>query len=252
MIALGILVALAAAARSTWSPCGLSMLSSITPFGERSRGHRYGVTAAWFVLGAAVGGATLGAGTASLAVAVGGLGLSGHPVPVALLVAGCGLMGGALDAGLFGDVLPAIRRQVDDGWIARYRPWVYAGGFGWQIGVGVATYVMTAALFLLIVVAAVTGSPWVALLLGTGFGVLRGSTVLLTSRARDPARLRLLHRRIERAGPGVRMAVAATQAVVAVIAASELGLVAGAVVGVLVVVAAVRLAIPSVSPARRS
>src|SRR5262245_28638289 len=49
---LGVVVAVAAAVRSTWSPCGLSMLSSITPFGERSRGHRYSVTAAWFVVGA--------------------------------------------------------------------------------------------------------------------------------------------------------------------------------------------------------
>ena len=49
---LGVAVAVAAAARSTWSPCGLSMLSSITPLAERSRGHRFGVTATWFVLGA--------------------------------------------------------------------------------------------------------------------------------------------------------------------------------------------------------
>ena len=42
-------VAVAAAVRSTWSPCGLSMLSTITPFGERAKGHSYRATAAWFV-----------------------------------------------------------------------------------------------------------------------------------------------------------------------------------------------------------
>ena len=50
------LVALAAAVRSTWSPCGLSMLSTITPLSEQAKGHSYRSTAAWFVLGATVGG----------------------------------------------------------------------------------------------------------------------------------------------------------------------------------------------------
>ena len=42
-------VAAVAAIRSTWSPCGLSMLATITPVGERGRGNRYRSTAAWFV-----------------------------------------------------------------------------------------------------------------------------------------------------------------------------------------------------------
>ncbi len=52
----------AAAARGTWSPCGLSMVSAINPFSEVSRGHRYVVTVLWFVAGAVVGGALLGLG----------------------------------------------------------------------------------------------------------------------------------------------------------------------------------------------
>ena len=57
---LGVIVALAAAVRSSWSPCGRSMLSSITPIGERGRGNRYGATATGFVIGGLVGGACLG------------------------------------------------------------------------------------------------------------------------------------------------------------------------------------------------
>jgi len=49
-------VAVVAAVRSTWSPCGLSMLATITPLAERARGHRYGVTVTWFVLGSVLGG----------------------------------------------------------------------------------------------------------------------------------------------------------------------------------------------------
>jgi len=60
VVALGIAVALGAAVRSTWSPCGQSMLSQITPFTERARNHHFGVTAGWFVAGSVAGGATLG------------------------------------------------------------------------------------------------------------------------------------------------------------------------------------------------
>ena len=67
LVVLTSVVAVAAAIRSTWSPCGLSMLSTITPIGERGRNHRYYSTATWFVLGAVLGGATLGLGTALLA-----------------------------------------------------------------------------------------------------------------------------------------------------------------------------------------
>jgi len=57
VLALGVVVAFAAAVRSTWSPCGQSMLSQLTPVGEASRGYRYRTTATWFVVGAVVGGA---------------------------------------------------------------------------------------------------------------------------------------------------------------------------------------------------
>ena len=41
VLVLGAVIALAAAARSTWSPCGLSMLSQLTPLGEAGRGQKY-------------------------------------------------------------------------------------------------------------------------------------------------------------------------------------------------------------------
>src|ERR1700738_5121783 len=71
-----VIVGLAAAARSTWSPCGLSMLSTITPVSERAKGNHYRSTAAWVVLGPTVGGATRGVMMAPLAGGVRSLGLS--------------------------------------------------------------------------------------------------------------------------------------------------------------------------------
>jgi hypothetical protein len=212
IILAGAVVAVGAAVRSTWSPCGLSMLSTITPFGECGRGHRYGHTAAWFVVGSTLGGATLGAGAAGLAAVMAAVDVSAHPGWTAASVALAAAVATAIDVGVFGAVIPIWRRQVDDQWLARYRSWVYGVGFGWQIGVGVATYIMTAAVFLVVVLAALTADPVVAVGLGVGFGSVRGLAVLLTARADSPAQLRVIHRRLEQAGPAVRVAVIAIEA----------------------------------------
>ena len=212
---LAAVTAVAAAARSTWSPCGLSMLSSITPFGERSRGNRYWVTAAWFVTGAAAGGATLGAFAAVGALVASSAGLTSHTVAVALIAGLIAVLGATVDAGVFGPVLPVIRRQVDDRWLSQYRSWVYATGFGWQIGTGVLTYVMTSAVGLVVALCVLTGEPWVAFGVTSGFGTARGMAVLLTGRAGDPQSLRALHRTLDRANQPVRWAAISVQALVA-------------------------------------
>ena len=216
---LGVMVAVAAGVRSTWSPCGLSMLSTITPFGERSRGHRYAATAGWFVAGATLGGASLGAGAAGLAA---GVSATGRSVGAGWVVALAAAAGGAaaVDAGVFGELMPLWRRQVDDGWLTRYRSWVYGAGFGWQIGVGVATYIMTSAVFLLVALAAMTADPWQAMGICTLFGLVRGLAVLCTARADSPVRLRALHRLFDRVGPAVRVAVIVLEATVGVLVLS--------------------------------
>ena len=237
LIALASLTALSAAARSTWSPCGLSMLSSLTPFGERTRGHRYPVTAAWFVAGATVGGATLGAIPVLAAVAASAAGVERHPLPVALIAAAICLLGAAVDAGLFGEVLPLIRRQVNDRWLGRYRVWVYAGGFGWQIGSGVTTYVMTLAVFVFVALAAASGQPVAAMCVATGFGAVRGAAVLLTCRASDPHALRMLHQRLDRAAEPVRWIAIASQGLGALVLSAHVSPICAAACAALIAVA---------------
>src|SRR3954469_22757671 len=107
---LGLVVALAAAVRSTWSPCGQSMLSQLTPVGEASRGYRYRTTAIWFVVGAVVGGATIGAVMAALAAAVSAIGATS----TALLgiAAGLAVLGATIDSGVLGVMPPFFKRQV--------------------------------------------------------------------------------------------------------------------------------------------
>jgi len=216
LVVLAAATAIVAAARSTWSPCGLSMLSTITPMGERARRYTYGGTATWFVLGAVLGGVTLGLGAAALAAGVGALDLA--PRTAVLIAGGLAAVAAASDLQVGGFRLPGHTRQVNEVWLDRYRSWVYGAGFGWQIGVGLATFIVTAAVYLLIATAALTGEPWVAFLLCSGFGVLRGLAVLLSRRATTPQRLQALHRRIDELSPPSRALTIAAQLAVAVVA----------------------------------
>ena len=239
---LACLVAGAAAVRSTWSPCGLSMLSTITPVAERAKGHRYGATCAWFIGGATVGGLALGALAAALAAAMGAAG----PSPV---VAGGAALAAALvvlvsDRGRARVRIPVHYRQVNERWLDAYRPWVYGAGFGFQIGCGLATYITTAAVYLVVVLTALTGDPAVALAVGAGFGLVRGLAVTLTRRVTTPSALLELHRRVARLLPWAERTVAAAVGVSAVVLAVATWPTSAAVVGaVAVVTVAVRLAI---------
>jgi len=213
----GIAVAVIAAARSTWSPCGLSMLSQITPVAEAGRNQRFARTAGWYIAGAVLGGLTLGGAIAGVAIALGAAGLEQNTAIA--LIAGCALACAAVDARLFGFGPPFLPRQVNDAWLSKYRPWVYGGGFGWQIGVGMATYVMTAAVPLMIVVGALSANPWAAVAIGAGFGLARGLAVLIGARLRTPAALLAFHRRFDASGEPVRRAVIVAQVALAMIAA---------------------------------
>jgi hypothetical protein len=238
---LGVVVACAAAVRSTWSPCGQSMLSQLTPVGEASRGYRYRTTATWFVLGALVGGATLGALMAGLAAGVSAIGASS--TALLAVAAGVAALGAVVDSGVLGFGPPFFKRQVNEYWLAKYRAWVYGSGFGWQIGAGVTTYIMTAAVFVTIGFGALTAGPLRALVLGVCFGLVRGLAVLLTARTRTTDQLFALHRRFDALGEPVRRTVIVVQLLVAAVAAGAaggvvVGLVTGAVLATVALVAA--------------
>jgi hypothetical protein len=196
------------------------MLSTITPVSERSRRHRYGVTATWFVAGAVLGGATLGVGTAALAVIVHVLGPT-NAVRAGIAVVGS-LVAVASDVRLFGFHLPRRARQVDETWLGTYRPWFYGVGFGWQIGTGLATYVMTAGVYLTILLAALTGQPVVAFLLCLLFGATRGLAVLIGARATSPAKLHQIHRRLDQLEPASRAVAIGAEAVAGTVCAAAL------------------------------
>jgi hypothetical protein len=237
---LALAVAMTAAMRGMWSPCGLSMLSSLNPVSESTRGNRFWVTAFWYVAGAVVGGTVLGAGCA---VAASGYGRLHVPATVTwALVLAAALVAVASDTGVFGRSLPDHPRQVDERWLVKYRRWIYAGGYGVQIGAGFATYIMTAAVYLVATLAVLTGSLTAALVIGAAFGAVRGLTILVAAPARTPDRLRAAHRRIAAlAGPSLRVCLAMSAAVAGVAGYA----LAGPIVAVVVVTVAL---VPAVRP----
>lgn len=208
-------VAVVAAARSTWSPCGASMLATITPLAEKGRGHRYRSSALWFVAGAVTGGLTLGLVLGAVAI---GLGAAAPSVSArAALACAAALVCAASDARVGGFGLPVHHRQVNERWLDQFRAWVYSAGFGWQIGTGFVTYIKTAGLYLMAFLAVLTGSWWIALALGVLFGLVRGLAVFLGRRITSPATLAAFHRRFTRLGPVVLGVVVCVESAAAVL-----------------------------------
>ncbi|WP_208029462.1 hypothetical protein [Rhabdothermincola sediminis] len=241
LLALAIGSGVVAAVRSTWSPCGQSMLSSITPVAEAGRGHRFGSTATFFLIGALIGGLVVGSACALLAA---GVALVDPPVVSRFALIALGAFTGVLvDAGFTPWRTPFLRRQVNEDWLSAYRAWFYGGGFGFQIGTGVMTYVMSTAVPLTIALAVLTGSPARALVVCVAFAAVRGSAIFLTSRCRSFVELQRLHRRFECWREPVRRLtivwLGTVSAVAAVTAWSSLpaGLVLGAVAVVAVLLA---------------
>ncbi len=189
------------------------MLASITPLGERSRHQRWRLTVTAHVVGSALGGAAAGAVVASL----------GRLLPLAdggrLLVFACLLIaGGAVDLGLKGARVPTHRRQVDERWLRAYRGWVYGGGFGLQLGSGVATIVSTAAVYVTLAGALLAPSVAAGCLVGASFGLTRGLVPMSTARVTSPQALRSFHGRLAARARSATLAAAGAQLALGVLA----------------------------------
>jgi hypothetical protein len=104
------------------------------------------------------------------------------------------LLGAAVVAGLALDVLggarlPTVRRQVNEEWLYRYRGWVYGVGFGFQLGLGVATIVTTSAVYATLLGALLSGSPFLGALLAGTFALGRAVVLLAAFPVTTPGRL---------------------------------------------------------------
>jgi hypothetical protein len=167
------------------------MLASITPLGERARGHRWICTTTIFICAAMIGGAVIGAALGAVGLLVlGDLGIRWR----------LGVVGAILAAGLAWEVtaprLPGPRRQVNERWLDDYRRWVYAFGFGTQLGAGITTIVVSSAVYAVWAAAMASASPFAGALIGAVAGSLRGATVLAAARTASPEQLLGFHSRM--------------------------------------------------------
>jgi hypothetical protein len=169
------------------------MLASITPLGERGRHRSWSVTVTAFLLGSAAAGALLGA----LIGAVGALlipaSAGSQPRLAALALAALAAL--ALDAS---GTVPGPARQVNERWLDEYRGWVYGAGFGAQLGAGVFTVVTSAATYVALLAALISGGSARGAAVVGAYGVIRGLTPLAAARVRSPGQLLALHRALGR------------------------------------------------------
>jgi sulfite exporter TauE/SafE len=182
------------------------MLASITPLGERGRRSRWELTVFSFAVGAILASAGFGA----LIGAVGSLVVPrsvGEQARLAVLAA-------ALVAAIVIDLrrspAPGPRRQVNERWLDEFRGWVYGLGFGAQLGLAVTTVISSAATYVTLLAALLSGS-WSrgAVVVGC-FGLIRGLTPLLSAGVHTSQQLIALHRGLDgRRSPARRLAVAA-------------------------------------------
>jgi len=190
------------------------MLASINPLGERARNTRWGRTVGWYIAGSTAGGLLIGAvagglGAALTAVASPSTALLGG---AAVLVCAVGL---ALDLHVGGLRVPTVHRQVNQDWLARYRGWVYGGGFGFQLGLGVVTIVTTATIYVALALGVLAGSLLAGLAIGATFGLVRALPILAVRRVQNPAQLRDIVGRVQGWSRAASLAVLLCLALVA-------------------------------------
>jgi hypothetical protein len=144
------------------------------------------------------------------------------------------LVGFASDARLFGRALPEHPRQVNEYWLTTYRRWIYAGGFGVQIGFGFATYIMTAATYVIAALAVLSADPTIAVLVGLVFGLVRGASILVAIDLTTQERLIRRAAALDRTDVYSLRVLVWAQAIAAIAVATAMQPVAGVVVTVLV------------------
>jgi hypothetical protein len=172
----------------------MSVLGTFTPLGERSRGGSFGRTATLYILASTTAAALLGLLLNLVTAPV--LRLL-HASTHTLLIAGVlGLTLLAVDLSGRTARLPHLHRQVSDRWLGRFRPAIYALGFGAQLGLGFTTHMVTAATYAVFAYAALTQQAALAVIVAGVYGLTRGSLVFLGASVDDPYALARLHHRV--------------------------------------------------------
>lgn len=172
------------------------MLSSIHPFGERSRNNTFRRTATAHVVGSLLGGGLLGLLFGGIGWLLDqAIGLSNDARTIIVAIAAISAL--LVEATSLERLLPSRTRQVNENWIQSYRGWIYGGGFGAELGFGISTIITTPLVHLLVLSIVLVGSVSGAVFLGATFGLVRGATVLTARHVDSPDALRQFHQRLD-------------------------------------------------------
>jgi hypothetical protein len=192
------------------------MLGSLNPLVQRVRNGRWWTTTVLYVGGAVIGGML--AGTISGAMGATLRTITGEPngkVAIAILAAS-GVFGALIDLGPLRLRLPTTLRQVDETWRYHYRNWVYAAGYGFQLGLGIMTIVTTASVYATLGAAFLTGSWQLGGLLGAWFGLARSLSIFSVARVKSSEQLSAVERAVERWNHPSKAATAMGQALLGI------------------------------------
>jgi hypothetical protein len=212
-----IAAAVVAGVTGAWSPCGFSMVETLSPAGYAGKLKTTAIACATFALGALAGGA----------VTFGGLALVGERLGAnAPFVAAAIALAAAAGEARGARIVPQVRRQVPESW-RRVMPLPLAAGlYGVLLGLGFTTFILSFAVWALAGISVALGDPQTGLLIGVAFGAGRalpvialapsGGGALHAAMAERPRILRGLRTLDALALAGTAAALAATPAQAAV------------------------------------
>jgi hypothetical protein len=164
--------ALAAGVTGAWSPCGLSMVDTLSPAGY-ARSLRTSLAACTtLAVGALAGGALTFGGLALAGAALG----AGGPAALGAAAVVAAAAAAAEARGL--RIAPQIRRQVPEAWRRELPVPLAAAGYGVLLGLAFTTFVLSFAVWALAAASVALGDPALGLAIGLAFGAGRALPVV--------------------------------------------------------------------------
>ena len=169
--------ALVAGLSGAWSPCGLSMVETLSPAGYAGRLRTSLIACATFSAGALAGGVVTFGGLAWLGAAL------GAGTTPALLAGGALAIAAALGELRGKRIMPQVRRQVPESWRRVLPVPLAAGLYGVLLGLGFTTFILSFAVWALAGLSVMIGEPALGALVGLAFGAGRALPVIVLAPA---------------------------------------------------------------------
>ena len=164
--------AFTAGVTGAWSPCGFSMVETLSPHGYARRLRTSLAACATFGLGAFAGGAITFGGLALIGAALGAGGRGALGVATVVALAGAAAEARGLR------IAPQIRRQVPEAWRRVLPVPLAAAGYGVLHGLGFTTFVLSFAVWALAGTSIALGDPALGVAIGLAFGAGRALPVI--------------------------------------------------------------------------